>query len=83
VIAVDYTDKRNILNQNMVVIGTSGVGKTTYMSQKLMKDIAKGTKVFIIDPENEYTDIVNKYGGEVVHLSSNARTKINPLEIFT
>jgi len=82
-IAVDYTDKRNILNQNMVVIGTSGVGKTTYMSQKLMKDIAKGTKVFIIDPENEYTDIVNKYGGEVVHLSSNARTKINPLEIFT
>ncbi|PJH64364.1 hypothetical protein, partial [Salmonella enterica] len=25
----------------------------------------------------------NKYGGEVVHLSSNARTKINPLEIFT
>jgi len=82
-IAVDYTDKRNILNQNMVVIGTSGVGKTTYMTQKLMKDIAKGTKVFIIDPENEYTDIVNKYGGEVVHLSSNARTKINPLEIFT
>jgi len=82
-IAVDYTDKRNILNQNMVVIGTSGVGKTTYMTQKLMKDIAKGTKVFIIDPENEYTDIVSKYGGEVVHLSSNARTKINPLEIFT
>jgi len=82
-IAVDYTDKRNVLNQNMVVIGTSGVGKTTYMKQKILKYIAKGTKVFIIDPENEYTDIVERFGGHVVHLSSNADTKINPLEIFS
>jgi len=82
-IAVDYSDERNVLNQNMVVIGTSGVGKTTYMKQKILKYIAKGTKVFIIDPENEYTDIVERFGGEVVHLSSNADTKINPLEIFT
>src|SRR5699024_71272 len=42
-----------------------------------------GTKVFIIDPENEYTDIVERFGGEVVHLSSNTSTKINPLEIFS
>jgi len=82
-IAIDYTDKRNVLNQNQVVIGTSGVGKTTYMKQKILKYIAKGTKVFIIDPENEYTDIVEKFGGEVVHLSSNSETKINPLEMFS
>jgi type IV secretory pathway VirB4 component len=82
-IAIDYSDKRNVLNQNQVVIGTSGVGKTTYMKQKILKYIAKGTKVFIIDPENEYTDIVERFGGEVVHLSSNANTKINPLEIFS
>ncbi|TKV25031.1 conjugal transfer protein, partial [Citrobacter sp. TBCS-11] len=30
-IAIDYLNKRTTLNQNMVVIGTSGVGKTTYM----------------------------------------------------
>ena len=82
-IAINYQDKRNVLNQNMVVIGTSGVGKTTYMKMKIMRYIAKGVKVFIIDPENEYTDIVKKYGGDVVHLSSNASTIINPLEIFS
>ncbi|GEQ33598.1 conjugal transfer protein [Marinilactibacillus psychrotolerans] len=82
-IAVDYNDKRNILNQNMVVIGTSGVGKTTYMQQKIMKYIAKGTKVFIIDPENEYTKTVEQYGGTVIHLSSNSQTKINPLQIYS
>lgn len=82
-IAIDYMDKRNVLNQNMVVIGTSGVGKTTYMKQKILRYIAKGIKVFIIDPENEYTDIVERYGGEVVHLSSNTKTKINPLEVYS
>lgn len=82
-IAVDYLDKRNVLNQNMVVIGTSGVGKTTYMKQKILRYIAKGVKVFIIDPENEYTEIVEHFGGQVVHLSSNSKTKINPLEVYS
>ncbi|MDN5652795.1 MAG: DUF87 domain-containing protein, partial [Lactococcus lactis] len=82
-IAIDYLNKRTTLNQNMVVIGTSGVGKTTYMIQKILKYVAKGIKVFIIDPENEYSDIVELLGGTVVHLSSNAKTKINPLEIFS
>ncbi|WP_439221457.1 helicase HerA domain-containing protein, partial [Escherichia coli] len=81
-IAIDYLNKRTTLNQNLVIIGTSGVGKTTYMIQKILKYVAKGIKVFIIDPENEYSDIVELLGGKVVHLSSNAKTKINPLEIF-
>lgn len=82
-IAIDYLDRRNTLNQNMVVIGTSGVGKTTYMVQKILRYFARGVKVFIIDPENEYTNIVEHLGGTVVHLSSNSSTKINPLEVFS
>lgn len=82
-IAIDYLDRRNTLNQNMVVIGTSGVGKTTYMVQKILRYFARGVKVFIIDPENEYTSIVEHLGGTVVHLSSNSSTKINPLEVFS
>src|SRR5699024_6931718 len=82
-VAIDYLDKKHSLNQNMVVIGTSGVGKTTYMIQKILRYVAKGVKVFIVDPENEYSAIVSLLGGTVVHLSSNAQTKINPLEIFS
>lgn len=82
-IAIDYLDRKNTLNQNMVVIGTSGVGKTTYMIQKILKYVAKGVKVFIIDPENEYSQIVKLLGGTVVHLSSNSDTKINPLQIYS
>src|SRR5699024_11139532 len=82
-IAIDYSDKRNGLNQNMVVIGTSGVGKTTYMKQKILRYVAKVTKDISIDPENEYTDIVEQIGDRVVHCSINSATKIKPLEVFT
>lgn len=82
-VAVNYLDRKKTLNQNMVVIGKSGVGKTTYMVQKILRNYAKGIKQYIIDPENEYTKIVELLGGEVMHLSSNANTKINPLEIYT
>ncbi len=82
-VAVDYTDTERTLNQNMVVIGKSGVGKSTFMVQKILRNFAKGVRQFIIDPENEYSKIVSLLGGEVMHLSSNASTKINPLEIFS
>ncbi|MGM0878108.1 MAG: VirB4 family type IV secretion system protein [Bacillota bacterium] len=82
-VAIDYLDTQRTLNQNMVVIGTSGVGKSTFMVQKILRCYAMGIKIYIIDPENEYSHIVKILGGEVVHLSSNSSTKINPLEIFT
>lgn len=82
-VAVNYTDTAKTLNQNMTVIGKSGVGKSTFMVQKILRGFAKGVKQFIIDPENEYSKIVLLLGGEVMHLSSNANTKINPLEIFS
>lgn len=71
------------LNQNEVVIGTSGVGKTTYLIQKILRYAVQGYRIYIIDPENEYTEIVNFLGGSVLHLSSNSSHKINPLQIFT
>lgn len=61
-IAVNYLDRKRILNQHMVVIGTSGVGKSTYMVQKIIRNFAMGVKQFIIDPENEYTKIVKQLG---------------------
>ncbi|MEE1130240.1 MAG: DUF87 domain-containing protein [Caryophanon sp.] len=82
-IAINHLNPAVALNQNIVVIGTAGVGKTTYMMQKILSYIARGIKVFIIDPENEYSDIIRQLGGEVIHLSSNATTIINPLEIVS
>ncbi|HBP66428.1 MAG TPA: conjugal transfer protein [Desulfosporosinus sp.] len=82
-VAINYLDDKKTLNQNMFVIGTSGVGKTTYLKRKIINLIAQGKKIYIIDPENEYTNIVNYFGGTVIHLSSMSETIINPLEIYS
>ena len=82
-IAIDMLDRNTTLNQNMVVIGTSGVGKTTYMIQKILRYAIQDYQIYIIDPENEYTRIVESLGGSVLHLTSNAKYKINPLRIFS
>ena len=82
-IAIDKFDRNKTLNQNEVIIGTSGVGKTTYMIQKILRYAVQGYKIYIIDPENEYSKIVEKLGGAVLHLSSNSSHKINPLQIFS
>jgi len=52
-VAINYLDDKKTLNQNMFVIGTSGVGKTTYLKRKIINLIAQGKKIYIIDPENE------------------------------
>lgn len=82
-IAIDKLNKNITLNQNEVIIGTSGVGKTTFMIQKILRYAVQGYQLYIIDPENEYTRIVKMLGGAVLHLSSNSKSKINPCQIFT
>lgn len=81
-VSVNYNNRRTSLNRNKVVIGTSGVGKTTYTEHDLLDDIAKGHCVYILDPEDEYSGIVKRYGGTVVDFGVASQYRINPLEFF-
>lgn len=82
-VAIDFNNKEKTLNKNMTIIGTSGVGKSTLNMRLILDYIKKGTKVFIIDPEDEFTDITRYYGGSVVDISTSSDIKINPFEIFS
>ena len=53
------------------------------MIQKILRYAIQDYQIYIIDPENEYTKIVELLGGAVLHLSSNAKDKINPMQIFS
>ena len=82
-VSIDYADKTKSLNQNRCILGTSGVGKSTFMFQSIIDDYTKGIKNFIIDPENEYSQVVSKLGGTVITLSTASTVRINPFEIFS
>ena len=82
-VSIDYADKSKTLNQNRCILGTSGVGKSTFMFQSIIDDYTQGVKNFIIDPENEYSEVVKRLGGTVITLSTASTVRINPFEIFS
>lgn len=70
----------NNTNGNISIIGESGQGKSTLMKKIIEMMIAMGVSVFVIDPEDEYSELISKLGGTDIDCAS-GNFIINPLEI--
>jgi len=81
---VDFFRRDNErVNSNTVIIGKSGSGKS-YATKMLLANLASdNAKVFILDPENEYTNLANNLKGRVLDVSSSKNGRINPFHIIT
>lgn len=66
-------------NSNWLVLGKSGVGKTTAVKKILLNNYAQGCKVIVIDPEREYQKLCQKLNGCYLNIGSGAI--INPLQV--
>lgn len=75
-------DKERI-NSNMVVIGKSGSGKSFGTMAILTNLASDNTKVFVLDPENEYDILARNLKGKVIDVGSAKEGRINPLQIIT
>ena len=72
----------NRTNANMIMLGTSGSGKSTAAKLLLRTNIRNGNKIVAIDPENELYEMTQLYGGESIDLGRGGNFgMINPLEI--
>ena len=74
---------RERVNSNMMVIGKSGSGKSYATKTLLANFAADNTKVFILDPENEYTNLALNLNGKVIDVGTSAMGIINPFHVFT
>ena len=69
-------------NANMIILGTSGSGKSTAAKLLLRSHIRNGCQIVIIDPEDEFREITRTYGGDTVDIGKGGEFGlINPLEI--
>ena len=75
-------DRKNARSPNGLVFGTPGSGKSMSCKREITY-VMLTTKdnVIICDPEDEYSPLVNRLGGQVIRLSPNSRDYVNPLDI--
>jgi len=70
-------------NANMIILGTSGSGKSTAAKILLRSNIRNGHKIVAIDPEGELEDMTRLYGGDFINLGLGGDYgMINPLEVI-
>lgn len=75
--------ENNRNNANMIILGTSGSGKSTVAKLMLRSHIRNGYQIVAIDPEGEISNMTQMYGGQVIDLGKGgAYGLINPLEII-
>lgn len=69
-------------NANMIMLGTSGSGKSTAAKMLLRSNIRNGNRIVAIDPEGELEEMTKLYGGDFIDLGrGGSYGMINPLEI--
>ena len=74
-------DRFSLENANSVVFAKAGAGKSYAVKLEILRSLAMGTDVLIIDPENEYERLANTVAGSFFKISLTSESTINPFEI--
>ena len=74
-------NRKSLINGNGFIFGVPGSGKSMAAKQE-MGSVYLNTSddIIVIDPQNEYFDIAEKFKGAIVNLSADTDTYINPFD---
>ena len=68
------------INPHMVVMARAGAGKSYLTSLRVLREAQRGVRVYIIDPEGEYSVITQQLGGRVL-IPGNPDFGVNPFRV--
>ncbi|HHZ07071.1 MAG TPA: DUF87 domain-containing protein [Clostridiales bacterium] len=75
-------NRKLLLNGNSFILGVSGSGKSfTAKGEIVNLMLASNSEILIIDPEREYSPLVNAMGGEVINISATSANHINAMDM--
>ena len=78
-----FCDRKKLINGNGCVLATSGAGKSfnvkTIIEQILIR--YPEDDICIIEPQNEYGELLKVFGGQKIFISTNSNTHINPFDL--
>ena len=74
--------EHNRNNANMIILGTSGSGKSTAAKLLLRSHVRNNNQIVVIDPEGEFEDMTYTFDGDFISLGKGGSFgMINPLEV--
>lgn len=83
-VVVDFFKRdRERVNSNMVIMGKSGSGKSYATKAMLANLAAENSKIFILDPENEYSTLAQSLNGRIIDVGTASQGRINPFHVIT
>ena len=75
-------DRKKLKNPNGLILGTPGSGKSFSAKREITNAfLITEDDIFIIDPEDEYSTLVRRLGGQVVDISPTSNQYINPMDL--
>lgn len=75
--------EHNRNNANLIILGTSGSGKSTAAKIMLRTHIRNNCQLVVIDPEGELEEMTKRYRGDFIDLGKGGEYgMINPLEVI-
>ena len=77
---VVWWDRWSQHNANSVVLARSGAGKSYFVKLEVLRSLADGVHVAVVDPDNEYIRLAEAVGGVTIALGVGG-VRLNPLDI--
>ncbi|MDE5722006.1 MAG: DUF87 domain-containing protein [Clostridia bacterium] len=70
------------INSNLVIFGKSGSGKSFFTKLLLLNVYSENSRIFILDPEDEYKTLAQNVKGAFIDVGSATQGRLNPLHIY-
>ncbi|MDD5693332.1 MAG: ATP-binding protein [Patescibacteria group bacterium] len=74
-------DRFDLPNYNSVVMAMAGAGKSYAVKLEALRSLMFGTEIIVIDPENEYQEMCEKFNGAFLNININSEQRINPFDL--
>jgi len=75
-------DNKQYINSNIFTVGKSGSGKSFFTKTLLTLLYSENSRIYILDPENEYATLCRNVGGRFIDVGNATEGRINPLHVY-